>query len=80
VGKGKAGRPATRQAEVRAYVEETIAREGMAPSYGMIRQQTGIRSFGEVRQIVCALERRGVFRRAGAGRVRRIQLPQISLV
>ena len=56
------------------YVQATIAAEGMAPSYGMIRDELGIATKGEVCKIVSRLERRGVISRVGSGRVRRIRL------
>jgi len=64
-----------RASQVRSYVEETLARDGIAPSYNMICNELGIGTRGEVCRIVSDLERRGIFRRAGRGRVRRIRLP-----
>lgn len=64
-----------RQSQVLRYVRQTIAEDGRAPSYGMIREELGIRSRGKVCEIVDRLERRGLLRRAGRGRVRRIRLP-----
>lgn len=64
-----------REVQVEKYVKETIALEGVAPSYRMIAVALGIRTRGEVCRIVGKLERRGIFRRVGHGRVRRIRLP-----
>lgn len=63
-----------RASQVRAYVENTIAQDGIAPSYSMICRDLGIATKGEVSRIVSDLERRGLLRRAGNGRVRRIRL------
>ena len=63
-----------RASQVRAYVELKIAEDGIAPSYGMICDDLGISTKGEVSRIVSDLERRGLLRRAGNGRVRRIRL------
>lgn len=63
-----------RGSQVLAYVRQTIDQEGMAPSYRMIRDELGIGTKGEVAEIVGRLERRGLLRRAGRGRVRRIRL------
>lgn len=64
-----------RQHQVLSYVRETIAEEGRAPSYGMICHELGIRDRGDVCKLVQRLERRGLLRRTGRGRVRRIRLP-----
>lgn len=64
-----------RAVQVRAYVHATIDAEGRAPSYRMIKDELGIATKGEVCRIVEGLERRGIFKRVGSGRVRRIQLP-----
>lgn len=63
-----------RAVQVLGYVRSTIAEEGQAPSYSMIRDQLGIGTKGEVCEIVERLERRGLLRRVGHGRVRRIAL------
>jgi Mn-dependent DtxR family transcriptional regulator len=44
------------------------------PSYSMICDELGIATKGEVSEIVERLERRGLLRRTGRGRVRRIAL------
>lgn len=63
-----------RSFQVLAYVRETVAEEGRAPSYGMICDELGISSKAKVCDIVKRLERRGLVNRAGCGRVRRIRL------
>lgn len=60
--------------QVLAYIRSCIDLEGRAPSYGMIREELGLADNGQVRLIVTRLERRGLVRRAGHGRVRRLQL------
>jgi SOS-response transcriptional repressor LexA len=64
-----------RAVQVLGYVNDCLASEGMAPSYGMIAEELGIATKGEVCRIVTALERRALLSRAGCGRVRRIRLP-----
>jgi predicted transcriptional regulator of viral defense system len=61
--------------QVLAYVRETIAIDGCAPSYGMICDTVGLAHKGHVCRIVKSLEKRGLLHRVGAGRVRRIRLP-----
>jgi len=68
------GRPASRQRELLDYVQATIRRDGVAPSYRMIQRDLDVGTVGEVRALVCKLERAGKIRRVGAGRVRRIRL------
>lgn len=63
-----------RAVQVLGYVRHTVAEDGVAPSYGMICDQLGIATKGEVSQIVSSLEKRGLLKRAGRGRVRRIRL------
>jgi SOS-response transcriptional repressor LexA len=65
--------------QVVRYVEAKLEQDGMAPSYGMICRDVGISTKGEVHRIVKSLERRGVFRRVGAGRVRRIRLKRAAI-
>jgi SOS-response transcriptional repressor LexA len=65
--------------QVVRYVETKLEEDGMAPSYGMICRDVGISTKGEVHRIVKSLERRGVFRRVGAGRVRRIRLKRAAI-
>lgn len=51
------GRPAKRRAQMLDYVRDEIAREGRAPSYGMICGALGIRSREQVSRMVQAAER-----------------------
>jgi SOS-response transcriptional repressor LexA len=64
-----------RQSQVLAYVRKVTTEDGRAPSYSMIAKEVGIGSRGKVCEIVERLERRGLLRRVGRGRVRRIRLP-----
>jgi transcriptional regulator of NAD metabolism len=57
-----------------ALVRETIASEGVAPSYGMIQGQLGFKTRADVHRVVVRLEKRALLSRAGSGRVRRIRL------
>lgn len=68
------GRPARQRQALLRYVCETVAKDGYAPSYGMICKAVGIRTRHEVCRIVSRLEEDGYLRRAGNGRVRRIHL------
>lgn len=63
-----------RGAQVLDYVQRVLRDEGQAPSYSMIRDELGIHTKGEVCEIVGRLERRGLLRRVGHGRIRRIRL------
>jgi SOS-response transcriptional repressor LexA len=63
-----------RGTQVLSYVRETIANEGQAPSYAMIRDQLGFTHECHVLRVVSRLENRGLLKRAGSGRVRRIRL------
>jgi len=72
------GRPATRQRELLEYVRTIVARDGIAPSYGMIQKDLDVGSAGEVRKLVCRLEKIGKLRRVGSGRVRRIRLLSLA--
>lgn len=72
------GRPTKRQGQILAYVHEVIASEGMAPSYGMICRALGIRTRQEVCRYVGQLESDGLLKRVGAGKVRRIRLPNFA--
>lgn len=66
-----------RESQVAAYVRHTIAEQGTAPSYGMIRAALGIER-GHVSRIVQQLERKGLLSRVGSGRVRRIALTPLA--
>jgi SOS-response transcriptional repressor LexA len=61
--------------QVLAYSRRKLSEDGIAPSYGMICDELGINTRGEVSRIVSDLERRGLLRRVGRGKVRRIRLP-----
>jgi hypothetical protein len=63
-----------RGAQVLAYVRSTIEVEGSAPSYSMIRDELGFGDDAGVVRVVSILEKRGLLKRVGAGRVRRIRL------
>lgn len=63
-----------RGVQVLAYVRQTIAHDGLAPSYAMIRDVLGFNHEKHVCEVIKRLERRGLLRRAGVGRVRRIRL------
>lgn len=63
-----------REQQVLAFIRATFASEGLAPSYGMIRDEFGFAHKGHVAEIVAQLERRGLIRRVGSGKVRRIRL------
>lgn len=67
-----------RAAQLLAYVQQVIEVEGVAPSYSMICDALGIGSCTEVRRIVASLEKRGLLRRVGKGRVRRIRLVVVN--
>jgi hypothetical protein len=64
-----------RAQQVLGYVQTTFERDGEAPSYSMIRDELGMWSKSDVARTVGSLEKAGLLRRAGAGRVRRIRLP-----
>jgi len=66
-----------REREVLQYTRATTDQDGAPPSYGMIGKELGIRTAGEVRQIVVRLERKGFVRREGDGRERRIRLERV---
>lgn len=63
-----------RGVQVLAYVRKCIAEEGRAPSYGMIQRELDFASTADVCRVVQRLEQRGLLKRTGAGRVRRIRL------
>lgn len=72
------GRPALQRQRMVDYVRQTIEREGIAPSYGMICTAMGIRTRQEVNRMVKAAESEGQLRRVGMGKVRRIRLVELS--
>ena len=63
-----------RAAQVLGYVRTVIEIEGQAPSYSMIRDALGFGTKSDVCQVIEGLEKRGLLRRTGKGRVRRISL------
>ena len=60
--------------QVLAFVRTTIATNGQAPSYRMICEELGISDKSAVRRMVDRLEKRGLLRRVGTGRVHRIRI------
>lgn len=71
------GRPARQRQRMLDYVRQTIEREGIAPSYGMICTAMGIGTRQEVNRMVKAAENEGHLRRVGIGKVRRIRLSEL---
>lgn len=67
-----------RASQVLAYTRRVIAEQGIAPSYDMICDELGIGTRGEVSRIISDLERRGMLRRVGKGKVRRIRLAVLN--
>ena len=63
-----------RGVQVLAFVRKCIAEHGRAPSYGMIMRELDFATTADVCRVVQRLEGRGLLRRTGAGRVRRIAL------
>ena len=64
--------------QVLSYVREAIEKEGTEPSYSMIRDNLGFNCRGDVCRVIERLEQRGLLRRVGEGRVRRIRLPSYA--
>ena len=60
--------------QVLAFVRTTIATHGQAPSYRMICEELGISDKSAVSRMVDRLEKRGLLRRVGTGRVHRIRI------
>ena len=60
--------------QVLAFVRTTIATHGQAPSYRMICEELGIGDKAAVSRMIERLEKRGLLRRVGAGRVHRINV------
>lgn len=60
--------------QVLAFVRTTIAAHGQAPSYRMICEELGIGDKAAVSRMIERLEKRGLLRRVGAGRVHRIRI------
>ena len=63
-----------RGVQVLAYVRKCITDEGRAPSYLQIMRELDFATVADVCRVVQRLEGRGLIRRAGVGRVRRIRL------
>jgi len=63
-----------RSLQVERYVDQVVARDGVAPSYRMIRDALDFCDIAAVCRVVAILEKRGRLRRVGRGRVRRIRL------
>lgn len=61
--------------QVLDFVRSTIAQQGRAPSYAMIRDELNFADTAQVFRVIERLERRGAIRRVGSGRVRRLRLP-----
>lgn len=60
--------------QVLGYVHSEVEQNGIAPSYAMIRDALGFSQDCDVRAVVVRLEQRGLLKREGKGRVRRIRL------
>lgn len=71
---GRARHLGFRAQQVLGYVQTTLERDGEAPSYSMIRDELGMWSKSDVARTVGSLEKAGLLRRVGKGRVRRIRL------
>lgn len=63
-----------RAVQVLDLVQTTIAEEGQPPSYSEICDELGFADRADVCKVVERLEQRGLLRREGTGRVRRIRL------
>lgn len=72
----RVGRPAKRLAQFVEYVGDVIERDGVAPSYGMACADLRIGTRSEVARLVRVAEDKGLLKRVGSGRVRRIRLAQ----
>ncbi len=66
--------PTHKQHAVAAFIRAHLRRNGRPPSYAMIRDQFGYADNTGVRQMILRLEAKGIIRRQGQGRQRRIQL------
>jgi SOS-response transcriptional repressor LexA len=69
-------RKTRRKMQVLDYIKEVVARDGVAPSYGMIRLALGFESRSDVCVVVKRLALDGVLtiEPAAVGRMRRIRL------
>lgn len=60
--------------QVLSYIRLCIDTDGRAPSYDMIVREFDFATRGNVAHVVRRLETRGLLKRVGAGRCRRISL------
>lgn len=65
------------QQAVARFIAAHLKRNGRPPSYAMIRDEFGYADNTGVRQIVLRLEAKGVVKRLGTGRERRIKLVRV---
>ena len=65
------------QSAVARFIAAHMRRNGRPPSYAQIRNEFGYQDNTGVRQIVLRLEAKGIVKRNGAGRERRIQLVMV---
>lgn len=63
-----------RQDSVACYIAGHLRHSGRPPSYAMIRDAFGYQDNTGVRQIIRRLEAKGILKREGKGRERRIKL------
>lgn len=63
-----------RGTQVLLFVRQTKRKTGQVPSYCEIRDALGFNDRAEVCRVIERLERKGLLRRAGDGRQRRIRL------
>jgi DNA-binding MarR family transcriptional regulator len=63
-----------RGTQVLIYVRRYKRRTGDVPSYGEIRDALGFNDRAEVARVIARLEDRGLLRRSGSGREKRIRL------
>ncbi len=66
-----------KQREVASFIAGHLQRNGRPPSYAMIRDAFGYQDNTGVRQIVMRLEAKGILKREGKGRERRIKLVRV---
>lgn len=63
-----------RGTQVLIYIRRYKRRAGDVPSYGEIRDALGFNDRADVCRVVERLERRGLLRRSGSGRQKRIRV------
>ncbi len=66
-----------KQREVASFIAGHWQRNGFSPSYAEIRDAFGYQDNTGVRQIVMRLEAKGILKREGKGRERRIKLVRV---